>query len=112
MLYAPRLSTAEEVRAVCDAVSKPVNVLAWPGLTLEAIAGAGARRVSVGGRLTWVAVGAAKDAAQRLAEGDLSVAGLSAAASRSSADSSASTTSRVELLAGAGQQLLARGVLA
>lgn len=72
VLYAPRLTSSEEVRAVCAAVSKPVNVLAWPGLTLEDITEAGARRVSVGGRLTWVAVGAAKDAAKRIAEGDLS----------------------------------------
>ena len=73
MLYAPRLTTPDEVRAICEAVSKPVNVLGWPGLTLDAIAEAGGRRVSVGGRLTWVAVGAAREAAQRLAEGDLSV---------------------------------------
>ena len=72
VLYAPGLSSASDIRAVCDAVSLPVNVLAWPGLTLEAIAGAGARRVSVGGSLAWVAVGAAKTAAARLAEGDLS----------------------------------------
>ena len=30
VLYAPGLRTAEEIRAVCDAVSKPVNVLARP----------------------------------------------------------------------------------
>jgi 2-methylisocitrate lyase-like PEP mutase family enzyme len=72
VLYAPGLGSPEEIRAVCDAVSLPVNVLAWPGLTLEAIAEAGARRVSVGGALAWVAVGAAKDAAKRLADGDLS----------------------------------------
>ena len=78
MLYAPRLTSAEEVRAVCEAVSKPVNVLAWPGLTLEEIAGAGARRVSVGGRLTWVAVGAAKDAAEADRRGRPQRAGLSA----------------------------------
>lgn len=72
VLYAPRLTTPEEVRAVCEAVSLPVNVLAWPGLSLEEITAAGARRVSVGGRLTWVAVGAAKEAAARIAAGDLS----------------------------------------
>jgi 2-methylisocitrate lyase-like PEP mutase family enzyme len=72
VLYAPGLDNADDIRAVCEAVSLPVNVLAWPGLTLDAIAGAGARRVSVGGSLAWVAVRAAKDAAKRLAEGDLS----------------------------------------
>ncbi len=75
VLYAPGLSSADEIQAVCEAVSLPVNVLAWPGLTLEAIAGAGARRVSVGGSLAWVAVGAAKAAAKTLAEGDLSALG-------------------------------------
>ena len=56
MLYAPGLRTVEEIRAVCEAVSKPVNVLALPGLSLAEIVAAGAQRVSVGGGLTWVAV--------------------------------------------------------
>ena len=30
VLYAPGLRTADEIRAVCDATSKPVNVLAHP----------------------------------------------------------------------------------
>jgi 2-methylisocitrate lyase-like PEP mutase family enzyme len=71
VLYAPGLASSEEIRAVCEAVSLPVNVLAWPGLTLEAIAEAGARRVSVGGALAFLAVGTVKDAARRLADGDL-----------------------------------------
>src|SRR5919106_1193438 len=33
-LYAPGLQTTDEVRAVCQALSKPVNVLALPGLSL------------------------------------------------------------------------------
>lgn len=73
VLYAPGLRTAEEVRAVCDAVSSPVNVLARPDLTLAEIAAAGARRVSVGGALAWIAVGAMADAATRIGEGDLGV---------------------------------------
>jgi 2-methylisocitrate lyase-like PEP mutase family enzyme len=73
VLYAPGLATVEEIRAVCDAVSKPVNVLAWGGLTFAQIAEAGATRVSVGGALTWVSVRAAQDAARRLLDGDLSV---------------------------------------
>ena len=51
VLYAPRLDSLDDVRAVCEAVSKPVNVLAWPGLTLEGIAEAGGQRISVGARL-------------------------------------------------------------
>ena len=34
MLYAPGLRDGDEIRAVCEAVSKPVNVLAFPGLTI------------------------------------------------------------------------------
>jgi 2-methylisocitrate lyase-like PEP mutase family enzyme len=56
VLYAPGLSTVEQIRAVCEALSKPVNVLARPSLTMREIADAGAQRVSVGGALTWVAV--------------------------------------------------------
>ena len=31
VLYAPGLTDLEEIRQVCDAVSKPVNVIAMPG---------------------------------------------------------------------------------
>ena len=65
VLYAPGLRTVDEIRTVCDAVSKPVNVLAVPSLSLAEMAEAGAQRVSVGGALTWVAVKAAADAAER-----------------------------------------------
>jgi 2-methylisocitrate lyase-like PEP mutase family enzyme len=63
VLYAPGLSSVDEIRAVCGSVSKPVNVLAVPGLSFAQIVDAGAQRVSVGGALTWVAVKAAADAA-------------------------------------------------
>jgi diketogulonate reductase-like aldo/keto reductase len=56
VLYAPGLATTEEIRAVCGAVSKPVNVLARANLTFDEMAEAGAQRISVGGALTWVAV--------------------------------------------------------
>jgi 2-methylisocitrate lyase-like PEP mutase family enzyme len=73
VLYAPGLRTVEEIRAVCEAVSKPVNVLAVPDLSLDEIFAAGARRVSVGGALTWVAAGALADAARAIRDsGDLS----------------------------------------
>src|SRR3712207_1549909 len=49
VLYAPGLSSPEEIRAVCSAVSRPVNVLALPHLKFAEIAEAGAQRVSVGG---------------------------------------------------------------
>jgi 2-methylisocitrate lyase-like PEP mutase family enzyme len=72
VLYAPGLRTVEQIRAVCDAVSKPVNVLALGDLSFAEIAEAGAQRVSVGGALTWVAVKAAADAAEAMREGDFS----------------------------------------
>lgn len=74
VLYAPGLASVEEIGAVCDAVSKPVNVLARPNLTFDEIAGAGAQRVSVGGALTWVAVAGLVSAAERIRDrGDFSV---------------------------------------
>jgi 2-methylisocitrate lyase-like PEP mutase family enzyme len=73
VLYAPGLRTADEVRAVCRAVSKPVNVLALPELSLPEVVAAGARRVSVGGGLTWVAISAMAEAARAIRDtGDFS----------------------------------------
>lgn len=68
VLYAPGLARTEDIRAVCSSVSRPVNVLARPGLTFAAVTAAGAQRVSVGGALTWVAARALREAAQTLAE--------------------------------------------
>ena len=76
VLYAPGLRTAEEIRAVCDAVSKPVNVLARPDLSLAEIVEAGAQRISVGGALTWAAVHAFAAAATKIRDqGDFSSLG-------------------------------------
>ena len=73
VLYAPGLRNREEIRAVCEAVSKPVNVLAHRGLSLSEIVEAGGQRISVGGALAWVAVGALVDAAERIRDhGDFS----------------------------------------
>jgi 2-methylisocitrate lyase-like PEP mutase family enzyme len=73
VLYAPGLRNGEQIRAVCDAVSKPVNVLAHRGLTMSEIVEAGGRRISVGGALTWVAVGALVAAAEQIRDhGDFS----------------------------------------
>jgi 2-methylisocitrate lyase-like PEP mutase family enzyme len=74
VLYAPGLRTTDQVRAICAAVSRPVNVLGHAGFSSAAeLFEAGAQRISVGGALTWVAVKAAADAAERLREGDFSV---------------------------------------
>jgi 2-methylisocitrate lyase-like PEP mutase family enzyme len=73
VLYAPRLGRTDEIRAICDATTKPVNVLAQPHLSVSEIAAAGGRRISVGGLLTWVAVEAMADVAKRIRDdGDLS----------------------------------------
>lgn len=73
VLYAPGLQTGEQIRAVCEATSRPVNVLARPALSVDEIIEAGARRISVGGALAWVAISAMADAATKMREtGDLS----------------------------------------
>lgn len=72
VLFAPGLRPPE-IRAVCGAVSRPVNALAYPGVSLAEIAEAGARRVSVGGALAWAGIEAAAEAAERIRDdGDFS----------------------------------------
>jgi 2-methylisocitrate lyase-like PEP mutase family enzyme len=75
VLFAPGLATVDEVRAVCSAVGKPVNVVArLPLANVAAIFGAGAQRVSLGGHLTWVAAQALVNAATAIRDtGDLGV---------------------------------------
>jgi 2-methylisocitrate lyase-like PEP mutase family enzyme len=78
VLYAPGLSTTEDIRELCTAVSRPVNVLALGGLSFAEIAGAGAQRVSVGGALAWVAVNAFAESARAIRDdGDFSSFGSS-----------------------------------
>ena len=72
VLFAPGLRTGEEIRRVCEAVSKPVNALALRGMKMSEIIDAGAQRVSVGGSLTWIAVNAMAGAARSVLAGDLS----------------------------------------
>lgn len=73
VLYAPGLGNADEIRAVCEATTRPVNVLGLPHLSVSEIAAAGGSRISVGSLLTWVAVDAMADAAERVqGDGDLS----------------------------------------
>jgi 2-methylisocitrate lyase-like PEP mutase family enzyme len=73
VLYAPGLGTPGEIRAVCQATAKPVNVLARPDLTMDEIVAVGGRRISVGGGLTWVAVNAMAAAAEQMRDrGDFS----------------------------------------
>jgi 2-methylisocitrate lyase-like PEP mutase family enzyme len=66
VLYAPGLRTLDEIKAVCDATAKPVNVHSRPKLTFADVTGAGAQRVSVGASLAFVAVAAMAEAAEAI----------------------------------------------
>lgn len=73
VLYAPGLRSGDEIRAVAEATSKPLNVLAHRSLTMSEIVEAGGRRISVGGALTWVAAAAMAAAAEEIRDtGDFS----------------------------------------
>jgi 2-methylisocitrate lyase-like PEP mutase family enzyme len=75
VLYAPALTVPEDIKALCDAVTKPVNVLGFSrlGMTIDEIFEAGAQRISVGSGLTWTATNATIEVAeQMLDQGDLS----------------------------------------
>jgi 2-methylisocitrate lyase-like PEP mutase family enzyme len=71
VLYAPGLRTAAEIRAVVEAVDRPLNVVTgWlePGITVADVAAAGAKRISVGGALNRLALAAFVDAARAMKE--------------------------------------------
>jgi len=71
-LYAPGISTREQIEAVVTAVApKPVNVLIGSAseFTLQDMAALGVRRVSVGGALARAAWGGFMRAAEALAQG-------------------------------------------
>jgi 2-methylisocitrate lyase-like PEP mutase family enzyme len=71
VLYAPGLPDLEAIRAVCSAVSKPVNVLMGLKGTLysvDQLKAAGAKRISVGGSLARAALGAFVRAAREIKE--------------------------------------------
>lgn len=69
-LYAPRLTTVEQVETVVRAVApKPVNLLInAPFITVGAAAALGVRRISVGGTLARAAWGGFLTAAREIAE--------------------------------------------
>jgi 2-methylisocitrate lyase-like PEP mutase family enzyme len=69
-VYAPWLSTGEQIRAVVGAVGVPVNVLATPAVPpLPELAELGVRRISTGSLLAGVAYGALAAAARELQGG-------------------------------------------
>jgi 2-methylisocitrate lyase-like PEP mutase family enzyme len=71
VLYAPGLPNLDAIREVCASVSKPVNVLmGLKGATysLEELAAAGVKRISVGGSFARAALGAFVRAAREVKE--------------------------------------------
>lgn len=66
VLYAPGLTDLATIRKLVAAVDKPVNVvmsMADPDLTAPQLAGAGVKRISVGGALARLAFAVVRDAA-------------------------------------------------
>ena len=73
VLYATGLRDLDDIRAVCAATPKPVNVLAFPGVSMAELVDAGAQRVSVGGWLAFTAVESLVAAATQMRDdGDFS----------------------------------------
>ncbi|MBE7182894.1 MAG: isocitrate lyase/phosphoenolpyruvate mutase family protein [Methylobacterium mesophilicum] len=65
VLFAPGLDM-DGIRAVMDAVTKPINVLAGPGMRMDELAALGVRRISVGSKLSTTAFGAVRRAAREM----------------------------------------------
>ena len=71
VLYAPGLTTSEEISTVVGAVDRPLNVLVGiPGLTLnlEQLSALGVRRLSTGSALARAALSAFLHAAHEIAD--------------------------------------------
>jgi 2-methylisocitrate lyase-like PEP mutase family enzyme len=71
VLYAPGLPSLNAIREVCDSVGKPVNVvmgLKGATFSVEELAAAGVKRISVGGTLARAALGAFVRAAREIRE--------------------------------------------
>jgi 2-methylisocitrate lyase-like PEP mutase family enzyme len=68
VLYAPGLRSLDDIRTLCAAVDRPVNLLIGSplGFTLSDAATAGVRRISTGGALARAALGALHRAALEL----------------------------------------------
>jgi 2-methylisocitrate lyase-like PEP mutase family enzyme len=71
VLYAPGLRDLDTIRTVCATVGKPVNVimgLAGTAFSVEDLAAAGVRRISLGSALARIALGAFLRAAREVKE--------------------------------------------
>ncbi|MHB8512747.1 MAG: isocitrate lyase/PEP mutase family protein [Actinomycetota bacterium] len=88
VLFAPGVSTLEDIRAIVDAVQRPLSVLASRNApSVVELAGIGVSRISVGGSFFYASLGAVVDAARELREqgtyGYWSVAKIGAEVARS-----------------------------
>ena len=69
VLYAPGITTAEQIRAVVGSVDRPVNVLALPGVpSVAELAELGVARISVGSGFALAALAALVEAGRELLE--------------------------------------------
>ncbi len=66
VLYAPGLTEIEQVKTVCASVRRPVNVLVVPNFTAAALSAAGAKRISLGSKLTTFAFGMLETASREM----------------------------------------------
>jgi 2-methylisocitrate lyase-like PEP mutase family enzyme len=87
VLYAPGIHDANEIRAIVQALERPVNILARPGLpSVAELAELGASRISVGGAFAFAALGTLAEAATELRDegtyGFLQRAGVGVSAAR------------------------------
>lgn len=73
VLYAPGLRTLDQVRQVTAEIGKPFNMVmgfADPSITLDQLAEAGVKRVSIGGGLSRIALNAMRAAAREMQAGN------------------------------------------
>ena len=71
VVYAPGLPSLDDIRTVCEAVDKPVNVvmgLKGATFSVEELQAAGVKRISVGGAFARTALGAFIRAAREVKE--------------------------------------------
>jgi 2-methylisocitrate lyase-like PEP mutase family enzyme len=72
VLYAPGITRSEDIRTVCDSVSKPVNVLMGlkgvPQLSVKELGALGVRRISLGSGFARAAMTACFNAAREVME--------------------------------------------
>ncbi len=66
VLFAPGITALDDIATIVRNVDRPVNVILPAGATVADLAEVGVRRVSVGGSLAFIALGAAADAVRGL----------------------------------------------